>query len=207
MTLNKVLESLEQLKTRLVSQLKLIYLKLEIGPPATSDRVETLEAALPFALDPELKSMWSVAESVHFEWFIKSEGIRMAGLDTWLAPNGQFSMLTPEEAAQEYAFLSDLSDDSGQAMPFVPLARMHPNGELVAVDHSDNGAVVLVVLDLALTVYPLAPNLQDWLQQRIATYFCDSTLDPSVTPSPQLSSILEALNQSEVVWPPKKIGW
>ena len=54
MTLNKVLDSLEQLKTRLVSHLKLIYLKLEVGPPTSNEQVEALEATLPFDLEPDL---------------------------------------------------------------------------------------------------------------------------------------------------------
>jgi len=207
MTLEGVIESLTGLKARLTEHVRLLYLKLEVASPASMDAIDALEAALPFELDPAMQALWTVSESVKFEWFIKSEGIRTAGLDSRLAPCGQFTMLSPQEAQQEYAFLSELSMDGGESMPFVPFARMQPNGELLAIDHSDEGAVVLVVLDLALTVYPLKPSLAEWFEQRMATYFADDTIDPSVKPSPQLSSIITAFNAPEVNWPPKQVGW
>ncbi len=207
MTLEDVLLSLSQLKERLLSHLKLIYIKLEVADPSEPGDIDALDDSLPFELNPHLRSMWSAADSVQFEWFVKSEGIRAAGMDTRLAPNGQFTMLSPKEAAQEYQFLSDLAVDVDSAMPFVPLARMHPNGELIAVDHSADGEVVIVVLDLALTVYSLAPDLPTWFEQRMDSYFADSTLDSSVQPDPQLTAILGALKAKEFQWPPSKVGW
>jgi hypothetical protein len=180
------------------------YVKLDVEPPASPDAIERFTRACPKGAVPALVEGWQTHASVRFEWFLKTAGAATAGIDSRLAPNGQFMLFSPETALKEMQFLEELGGVTGDEMHLLPIGRLDPNGEFIALDVSlEEPCVVLVILDLVLTVLPLAPSLEAWYEQRIQTYFEDSTLDPSAVASPMLRTVIECLNGRRATWPPK----
>ena len=204
-----VIEALSGLYERLQPFKDAFYVKLVTHPPASNDAIEQFARAYPQALTPALRDTWQTHESVTFEWFLKAKGASAAGIDSRLAPNGQLVLFSPETALKEARFLEELGGVTADEMTLVPIGRLNPNGEFVALDTAvDEPTVVLVILDLILTVLPLAPSLDAWYAQRVQTYFEDSTLDPSAEISPTLQTIIQCLGGRRATWPPKvKHNW
>jgi hypothetical protein len=208
-TFGEVLKRLAAFHERVFPHRQVFYSKFEHGAPAEESALKILAASYPRALVPALVESWRISSTVRFEWFLKSAGAREAGIDTREAPSGQFNFFSPEEVLTETAFLTDLAGATSDENDLLPIARLNPNGELVALDLStEEPTVVAVVLDLALSVVPLAASLSDWYEQRLQTYFADETLDPESEASDILSAVLECTAGPRVTWPPKKrLNW
>jgi len=208
MKFDDLLKDLKDFRQRVLPLIKLVYSKLEVGPAVDEEALQQFCDEFPFAPDPALLDTWRVASSVVFEWFVKAEGANLAGMDSRLAPTGQFILLSPSQALREFEFLAELGGVSHSEFPMLPFAKLQPNGELIAIDHTDGQAhIVLVILDMVLSVLPLAENMGEWYAQRIQTYFEDSTLDPACKATPTLTATLDCFNSSSVEWPPEKQGW
>ncbi len=204
-----LLDRLADFHRRVFPQRDAFYTRFERTPAAEEAAIEALEAVRPHGLEPSLIDSWREAASVRFEWFLKADGARAAGIDSREAPTGQFNFFSPAEVITETEFLADLAGVPRDQVQLLPFARLNPNGELVALDLStETPAVVAVVLDLTLSTVYLAPSLSEWYEQRIKTFFADETLDPSCEASDILDATLECLTDTPVYWPPKrKVNW
>ncbi|MEE2757354.1 MAG: hypothetical protein VYA30_11860 [Myxococcota bacterium] len=199
-----LLDHLDGFAKKLNAEPQAFYAKLESKAPASTEQIDRLKSQPGLPKAEALYPLWTIAEGIHFEWFLKAAGAQAAGIDSRLAPSGQFHLLTPDEVIQEWSFLSELAGVTDDSLNLLPFAKLKPNGEVLALEIAeDGGGVVLVFLDLILSVVPLAESLDAWLTQRLAVYFEDSTLIPDGDVDPVAKVVLDAVSAKKLIWPPR----
>ena len=207
MQYEEILGRFTALRDRLKDQVRIVFCKCDITDGATEGDLDALRERLGRPIDPSLKAIWQRSSSVDFEWEVQNAGCLAAGVDTRTAPSGHFRLLTPAESEAERSFLCALGGEESMAR-LVPFSKLRPSGELLVVDHdSPDGIVELVILNSDLTRIVLAPSLDHWLNQRIATYFEDSSLQALGEMDPFVERTLEKLAANEFSWPPQRTGW
>ena len=104
-----VLAGLEDFCARIRPAIRSVYAKIEVEEPADMEALEAFQGAFGVAPDRHLAATWAVASALRFEWFVKTEGARLAGFDSRLAPAGQFTLLSPQQSIREAEFLKELA--------------------------------------------------------------------------------------------------
>ena len=200
----ELLNLLDGFAQKLNTDPRAFYAKLESKAPASSEQIKRFETHFGANSAQALRPLWDVTAGLDFEWFLKAAGAQAAGIDSRLAPSGQFHLLTPDEVIQEWSFLNELAGVTDDSLTLLPFAKLQPNGEVLALEMTEGGGgVVLVFLDLILSVVPLAESLDEWLTQRTAVYFEDSTLIPAGEIDPVAKVVLDAVSAKNLIWPPK----
>ena len=205
MQYSDVLERLKALGKRLEAHGQVFFFGLRWVNPLRLSVSQTSKVNSGYPLHPALRSVWSTLDSVNLEWFVKGQGCKAAGIDSHSAPSGQFRLLTPEESANEHAFLDALAGGASEGRR-IPFSKVAPGGELLLLDH-ESGAVNLVFLDAELTTAELAESLETWFSERIRTYFEENSLRNPDRIEPGVEVTLEQMNADEFCWPPRKLGW